>query len=254
MSKPSLLTITSSALLLIIMCAALPAAPTRGAARPFYRRTGSEATITGVVRFFGNKPKRKRVDTSADPLCGKLSPKLYVEDALIRNGRLANVVVYLKGEPIDTFSFEAPTATAVLTHTKCRYEPHVLGIREGQALAIVSKDPTHHNTHPNTRLNAEWNRTQAPGAEPFIVRFPLAELFIPVKDNQHPWERAYLGVFSHPFFAISQRDGSYQIGGVPPGHYKLVAWHERFGEQSAEITITSNEMKKLDLSFESSAK
>jgi hypothetical protein len=243
-----------SGLLLIFLCVAPPLVRHKDQAKPLYRQTGSEATITGVVSFFGNKPQRKRIDTSSDAICDQLSPPLYVEDVLVRNGKLANVVVYLKGEPIDSFSFEAPTATAVLTHTKCRYEPHVLGIREGQALAIANKDATHHNTRPYTRLNADWNRTQAPGAEPYLVHFKRAELFIRFNDNQHPWESAYLGVFSHPFFAVSQRDGSYRISGVPPGHYTLGAWHERFGEQSTEISITSNEMKKLDLSFESSAK
>jgi len=254
MSNANWLSVSLNVLLMVFLCVASPAVRHKDEAKPLYRQTGSEATITGVVSFFGNKPQRKRIDTSADPLCEQLSGGLYVEDVLVRNGKLANAVVYLKGEPIDSFSFEAPTDTPALTHTKCRYEPRVMGIREGQALTIVSADQTHHNTHPNPRINDEWNRTQAPGAEPFMVRFKHAELFIPFKDNQHPWERAYVGVFSHPFFAVSQRNGSYRISGVPPGRYTLVAWHERFGEQSTEITITSNEMKKLDLSFESSAK
>jgi hypothetical protein len=72
---------------------------------------------------------------------------------------------------------------------------------------------------------------------------------IPVKCNQHPWEKAYVAVFSHPFFAISALNGSYQISGLPPGQYTIVAWHERFGEQRAEVSVGVKERKNQDFSF-----
>jgi len=67
--------------------------------------------------------------------------------------------------------------------------------------------------------------------------------------NQHPWEKAYISVFTHPFFAVTARDGSYEISGIPPGQYTIAAWHERFGEQTAEISIGTRERKTLDFAF-----
>jgi Carboxypeptidase regulatory-like domain len=74
----------------------------------------------------------------------------------------------------------------------------------------------------------------------------LANVFVYVK---HPWERAYVAILSHPFFAVSARNGSYHISGLPPGQYVVVAWHERFGEQRSEISIGVGEQKSLDFTF-----
>ena len=57
-------------------------------------------------------------------------------------------------------------------------------------------------------------------------------------------------VFAHPFFAVSDQLGNYEIRGLPAGTYKLVAWHERLGEQEMEITVVPNESRKIDFTFE----
>ncbi len=124
----------------------------------------------------------------------------------------------------------------------------------GQVLTISNSDPTQHNTHPTPRNNPEWNQSQSLDAPAVSRTFLRAETFIPFKDNQHPWEKAYVGVFSHPFFAITDGSGGYRIEGLPQGDYTLVAWHERFGEKTMEITIGSTETKNIDFTFEPSSK
>jgi hypothetical protein len=220
-----------------------------GPAKPLYEPTGTEGTITGTVAYSGKLPKRALIDSSADPTCGKLVPGLFKEDTIVTNGKLANVFVYLKGEKLATYSFEPATSLATLSHKNCRYQPHTLAIRVGQWLAIANQDPTTHNTHAVPRLNPEWNQTRAAGSEPLIVSFKREELFVPLKDNLHPWEKAYIGVFSHPFFAVSDEQGGFRITGVPPGRYLLVAWHELFGEQTTEITIAPGQSSQIDFSF-----
>jgi hypothetical protein len=191
---------------------------------------------------------------NADPVCVERAPRAATADAIVNHGKLANVFVYIKsGDALDFYSFEAPTAYAALSHKDCRYVPHLLGVRVGQTLMISNDDPTTHNTHPNPRDNEEWNQSQAPGAQPLLKSFKRPEVFIPIKDNQHPWQKAYVGVFSHPFFAISDESGNYRIEGLPPGHYSLVAWHERFGEQTMDITISPYESRNIDFSFEPSS-
>ena len=61
---------------------------------------------------------------------------------------------------------------------------------------------------------------------PLTHKLNVAEAMVPVKCNQHPWMKAYVGVFKHPFFAVSAADGTFTIKGVPPGTYTVVAWHE----------------------------
>ena len=109
--------------------------------------------------------------------------------------------------------------------------------------------PTTHNVHPAPRVNPEWNRTQMSYGMPIEKRFMRAETLIPVKCNQHPWMKAYVGALAHPFFAVSSKDGSFSIAGLPPGDYTLVAWHETLGEQTVTFQIGSAETKSIELAF-----
>ena len=230
--------------------------PQETPAKPLYKPTGNEATLTGTITANGEIPKAHIVDLSADPLCALPNGEKFETDFLLTNNqRLLNAFVYVKsGEPLKAFRFEVPEAEVVLEHKNCRYSPHVLGLRTGQRLSIVNKDQTTHNTHPVPKLNPEWNMSQAVGSEPFTKTFKRAEQFIFFKDNQHPWEKAYLGVFDHPFFAVSDAFGNYEIRGLPPGTYKLGAWHELLGEQEIEITVAAGENRRLDFTFEVPAK
>ena len=85
-------------------------------------------------------------------------------------------------------------------------------------------------------------------------RKPLraSEVLIPVKCNQHPWMKAYIGVLKHPFFAVSGEDGSFTIKGVPPGTYTVAAWREggaTGSEKTMQVTVAANGAAKADFAF-----
>jgi hypothetical protein len=120
----------------------------------------------------------------------------------------------------------------------------------GQQFVVVNSDPTTHNTHPTPKANAEWNQSQSPGGAPLTHSFKRGEVFFPFKCNQHPWEKAWLGVFDHPFFAITDADGNYRIEGLPPGQYAVVAWHELFGEKTLDLTVFAGELRDASFTFD----
>jgi plastocyanin len=217
-----------------------------------YERASYTESVYGTISFHGKVPERRMIDMAADPVCDEINRSPQTGDVIVTDGKLANVFVYVKTErALEEFSFEAPSQSAVLEHKKCQYVPHALGIQVGQTLSVVNGDPTTHNTNVQTIINRPWNVSQPPGGEPILKQFSLAEMFIPFKDNQHPWEKAWVGVFAHPFFAVSKRDGSYRIDGLPPGSYTLVAWHEKYGEQQIAIAVAQGEQKTQDFIFES---
>jgi len=72
---------------------------------------------------------------------------------------------------------------------------------------------------------------------------------IPVECNQHPWMKAYIGVTSNPFYAVTGSAGTYTIEGLPPGHYTVAAWTATFGTQEKEITIAPRQKTTLDFTF-----
>jgi hypothetical protein len=169
---------------------------------------------------------------------------------VVNDGKLQNVYVYVKSGLPTGVTFPVPATEAELDQHGCRYQPHVLGVMTNQKLKIVNSDPTNHNIHPTPKENREWNESQPPSAPPIIKTFARKEVLIPVKCNQHAWMKAYIGVLDHPYFAVSGKDGTFTIKGLPPGEYEIEAWHEKFGSKTTKVTVPEKADAKADFSFD----
>lgn len=211
------------------------------------------ASVSGKILFAGQKPKLSRLMMDQDPVCSaKHSGATFAEDGEVNDdGTLPNVFVYVK-EGADKYSFPTPAEPVELDQEGCAYKPHVVGIQTNQMLRILSKDATTHNIHPMPKENREWNMSQAPGGAPIEQRFARPEVMIPVKCNQHPWMRAYIGVAKNPLYAVTGKDGLFTIKGIPPGDYTLEAWTATFGTQQIKVTLAPKESKSVELTFKPS--
>jgi hypothetical protein len=210
--------------------------------------------VTGTIKFEGQKPKLKPIMMDQDPVCVKKhTGPVYPDDGAVNpNGTLPNVFVYVK-EGADKYSFPTPTTPVTLDQDGCEYKPHVVGIMVGQDFHVVSSDPTTHNIHPMPTNNREWNKSQAPGAPPIDEKFARPEIMIPVKCNQHPWMRAYIGVTKNPFYAVTGTDGTFTLKGLPPGDYTIGAWTATFGEQEQKVTVPPKGSVTADFTFKSAS-
>jgi TonB family protein len=218
--------------------------------KPTYVPLGNEGTITGIVNFAGQAPLSTWIDMGQDPECANVNKNAKSEDVVVADGRLANVFVYIQsGGSLDRYSFEKPSSEAVIYQVGCQLVPRVSGMRAGQTLMVVNSDLTTHNVHPVPSINPEWNVSVSPASAPILKRFDRPEVMIPIKCNQHPWEKAYLGVLDHPFFAVTDRMGAFTITGLPAGDYRLAAWHEKYGEQIIDISLEPTEVRNVELSF-----
>jgi plastocyanin len=227
-----------------------------------YTSKGDEGTVTGKVSYTGTAPEPKKIDTSADAACTSKSPNLTTEEWAVKDGKVANTFVYVKegtladGTKIGDWTFEAPKTSVTLDQNGCQYKPHVLGVVVKQDISITNSDPTTHNVHFTPKNNPDWNQSQANGAGALKHKLNTAEVLVPVKCNQHPWMKSYVGVLKHPFFAVSAEDGSFTIKGVPPGKYTVVAWHEGGAngtEKTTEVTVPAKGAATADFAFGSSA-
>ena len=203
-------------------------------------------TISGVVSFKGSAPKMKPLDMTADPGCP--SGPQPAEVVATKDGKLANVFVYIK-EGLPQGNFAVPSEPVVLDQKGCRYNPHMLGIMAGQPLKITNTDTADHNIHDMPSNNPPFNESQSPTDKPVIKKFSTPEMMIPVQCNQHPWMRAYINVMSHPYFAVSGPDGTFEIKKLPPGEYTIAAVHEKFGEQTIKVKVGPKETAKAAFSF-----
>jgi hypothetical protein len=220
------------------------------AGKTAYQSAGDEGTLTGKIIFTGTAPTPKTIDMGQDAVCASSAPDKTTEDVVVKDGKLANVFVYVKsGGAVDKYSFTPPSTAVDLDQKGCRYHPHVMGVMTKQNVKIINSDNTTHNIHPQPNNNPEFNQSQTAGQAPFEKSFARAETLIPVKCNQHPWMKCYIGVLPHPFYAISSADGSYTIPNLPPGDYTIVAWHEKYGEQTQKVTVGAKETKTQDFTF-----
>ena len=194
-------------------------------------------TLTGVVRFEGDRPKRKPLPL--DEASRKLyegKPPLDEEVLISESGGLANVFVYLKEPPEG--SFPLPEKAAVLDQQKSVFRPRVQGVRVGQEVVMKNGDPFIHNIRSLSRKNSPFNIAQPAGTPDRETSFDTTEGPITLKCDFHPWMTAHFWVMDHPFFAVTDAEGRFSIPDLPPGEYTLAAWHERFGEQ--ELTLDPN--------------
>ena len=209
----------------------------------FYRPTGEEGMIEGVVGVEGKVPPRFPYSTEADPVCAALNKGVALtDDLVVERGRLSGALVYVESAALDSQTFAPRPWTPALGSRKCRTVPRVLAMQAGQTLYVQNGDRTNHNYRFETKVNPLYNKALAPGGG-FEILFKEPEPPFVVKCNQHPWERGYVAVLSHPFFYVTGRNGSFVIEGLPPGDYEVVVWHEKFKEARAKVSVGARESK-----------
>ena len=209
--------------------------------------TAGAATLRGVVKFVGAAPKSTTVNMAADQSCAKQhrAPVLSQDVVTDANGGLQNAIVFIS-DGLGNQTFDPPSQPVVLTQKGCMYQPHVLAMQANQRLEVVNDDPTSHNIHPIPANNREWNKSEPPNSKTEET-FSRAEIAIPVKCNIHPWMHGYVAVFKHPYFAVTGKDGSFDLSSLPPGTYTVEAWHEKLGTSTQQITVGANETKAVNL-------
>jgi len=80
------------------------------------------------------------------------------------------------------------------------------------------------------------------GAPDLTYTFPKPEMFITFKCDVHPWMRAWVSVFDHPYFAVSDQSGKFVIKNVPPGKYTVEADHRKLGVQTQDVEVKDSDV------------
>jgi plastocyanin len=205
--------------------------------------------ISGKVAFEGAAPKPGRLQMNADPVCMKQhKDPVFSEEVLVnKNGTLKNVIVYVK-EGLPAKKYPVPTQKPELDQKGCVYIPRVISMQAGQELMVVNNDPTLHNVHSLSKDNPQFNKGQPKNSKPIVVKIEKPETF-KVKCDVHPWMGAWVGVFPHPYHAVTGDDGSFNIKELPAGDYTLEAWHEKFGVQTIKVKVAAAGTATADVKF-----
>ena len=202
---------------------------------------GFSGDVEGKITFDGKAPKMKPLRMDADPVCvanNDIQPR---KEWLVldENNGVKNVLVFIKESKSGSFAdnYDSPKEAAVIDQKGCVYVPHVLGVMVGQQLDILNSDGTLHNIHALPKVNKEFNKAMPRSKKQMSVTFDKVEAPFKVKCDVHPWMGAFVGVFEHPYFAVTDDSGSYTISGLAPGKYVVEAWHEKLGSQTADLIV-----------------
>jgi len=194
-------------------------------------------TIKGRVRLSGKSPGNAIIRMGVDPMCAAINRgKRILQETVLTSadGGLANVFVALQG----TFP-RTPVAPEPVTIDQigCVYTPRVVGARVGQTLAVRNSDRLLHNVHSLSASGNSFNVGQPLAGMVYQYQLKDEELMLRLSCDVHRWMTAYIGVVSHPYFAVSGSDGAFEIANVPGGTYAIRTWHERYGDLTQPVRL-----------------
>lgn len=216
------------------------------------RSTAADAggALKGTVVLKGAIPAPSKIKMTADPACQMSHPQgVSSEDYVTgKGGGLKNVFVYVK-QGLEGKTFPAEIKPAAIKQEGCKYVPHVIGVQVGQPLEIFNNDPTLHNVNAQAKNNASFNFAQPVQGMKNTKKFDKPEIMVPFICNVHPWMKSYIGVVAHPYFAVSDDDGKFDITGLPAGSYVLEAWHEKMGTAQQKVTVKPGAATSVSFTF-----
>jgi plastocyanin len=208
--------------------------------------------IAGSVAFEGTAPSMDVIDMADERVCAdKHTSTPMIDEVVVNdNGTLANVFVYVK-EGLESLQFPTPNQAALLDQDGCVYAPHVLGVMAGQDITIRNSDGLLHNINASPNEQRGFNTSQPTNMES-TRSFGTVEIMVPLRCDVHGWMTAYIGVLPHPYYSVTSSDGGFDLSTLPPGDYVIEAWHERYGTQTQNVTVTTGETAEVSFTFSAS--
>ncbi len=203
-------------------------------------------TIVGAVKFQGKAPERKKVTVTRNKeVCGKEAK--FSESLIVgSSGGVQNAVLYLTGIKKGK-KFEAASVFQI-DQRGCQFHPHVLIVPAGKSFDLINSDGILHNFRTTGTKNPILNKAQPKFKKKLKIKLDQPE-FIRVNCDVHEWMRAWLVVADHPYYVLTDENGSFKIGDVPSGTYTLQLWHETLGQQTRKVTVKAGQETKVTIAL-----
>jgi hypothetical protein len=204
-------------------------------------------TIKGTVKWQGALPHLVPSEINKDPLvCDPLGQKHRDLGRLLvaPDGGVANTVVFLRNVTRGK-AMDIPASRRFLNQKSCRYEPHILLVPLQATLTVRSSDPLLHTVHMSGAADYNLPFTTE-GQE--IARPMNREGVVSLRCNAgHVWMNGEMIVAPHPYYAVTDQEGKFELTEVPAGDYEIVAWHEGWrvvGESPVYDILTQVRVKR----------
>jgi hypothetical protein len=211
-----------------------------GAARAD-QNSGEWGTVKGQIVWDGGAiPEPKPLNVNKDqPHCLGKGPILSEEWVINKENKGVRwTFVWLAPEPksgkklsIHPSLKDIKVKEVELDQPCCAFVPHCLGMREGQVLVAKNPAPVTHAVRwtGNPATNPGGNQSLPAGQSFKIPGLKADKLPLTIECNIHPWMKARVGVFDHPYFAVTDENGNFEIKLAPAGDWRLKVYHDAIG-------------------------
>ncbi len=262
--------------LLAVLIAALLAV---GGAASAYEVTevSNGGSVKGRITLKGEptSPKIFKVDKTPE-VCGEDDRLL--QEVRVKDGGLADVVIALegieKGKPYSEVTIEGPEPGArsvkrtdsddfpgmTIRPKTCNFGSFTGVVADGKLLRFRNQDPVKHSPHTyavkgKVRNSMHNQDLEGDGELDLEVKFKKkTQKALKLECDQHNHMQNWFYRVDNPYFAFSGDDGTFSIEGVPPGTYKLIAWHPKFKEKKQSVTVDANGKVDVNIEFVSKVK
>jgi len=160
-----------------------------------------------------------------------------IQGKVTAKGRKNNggAVIYIS--KIEGKTFAPPKEHAKMDQKNLVFDPHILPVVKGTTVDFHNSDDVLHNVFSPDDCAEKLNLGTWPKGESKSYTFKNPGCISVMLCNVHPEMEAYVLVLETPYYAVSEKDGSYKIKNVPAGKYTLKIWHEKLKEMSVELTV-----------------
>lgn len=210
------------------------------------------AELSGKVTLKGEVPSPK-IQSDNLEACKMHDKKMEVPVAVVGDNKgVKHVFVWLEptNGSITKLKSALPPNEVTIDQKGCQFLPDSAILSVGGKLTVKNSDGGQHNFKYAGDF-IEGNITQEKGATDEITDLPESPQFVTYECNIHPWMRGVIRMADHHANALTDADGSFNLGHVAPGEYNLKVHHKSLDDPQEKGTVTVTEdgkVKGLDLS------
>ena len=156
-----------------------------------------------------------------------------------------NVVVYLENVGGE---YGAPEEHGIVDQLNLTFVPHVMAVQKGTTIDFPNSDLVRHNVFSPPECCKQFNLgTYDVGVVKHVKFDEVCE--VPLLCNVHAEMSSYIVVLNNPYFSVTGRDGKFKIENVPPGDYKISAWHEKLRTVTKDVKVAAGKTSNVDFSL-----